>query len=100
MSVYAVVPMVLVGVGVIPGLSRASCQLCSGGTHFLKLLENIAVIPGAVLSGRDSFSPSVSHGHYFISLGAWSCGSGMTFSSFSWLSTALGSSDAVQVLGR
>ena len=43
--------MVLVRLGLIPALSRASCELCSGRTHVLKLPENCAVRPGAVRPG-------------------------------------------------
>ena len=68
-----------------------------------KLLENSAGRPGAVQSGRDSFSPR-SPMSTFISLGTQSCGSVVPSLHFSWLSPklispALGSSDTVQVLG-
>ncbi len=53
-------------VGLIPGLSRASCELCAGWTLFLKLLENSAVRPGAVFSGRFSLVPGFSAMSYHV----------------------------------
>ena len=81
----------LVRLSLIPGLSRAPSELCSCGTHVLKLPENSAVRPGAIDQVLFSligivFVQGVSHVHFFISLGAWSCGPGMAFSSYSWLS--------------
>ena len=40
--------MVLVRLDLMPGLSGAPCELCSSGTHVLKLPENSAVRPGAL----------------------------------------------------
>ena len=65
------------------GLISSNCRRTVQSDQVLFSLIGIVIFQG------------VCHVHYFISLGEWSCGSGMTFSSFSWLSPALASSDAV-----